>query len=108
MVITIVIVMRTVSERQISMFLIVLAIVLPPQFLCFNISMPLRFLCELKNLLRLVLTLQVLWQCSGEMLVLYYSLHSWRKFSLCEISYEIERRFYQEVLSPDLKWRKQA
>ena len=29
-------------------------------------------------------------------------------FALCEISYEIKRRFYQEVLSPDLKWCKSA
>ena len=27
---------------------------------------------------------------------------SWQKFSCCEISYKIESRFYQEVLSPDL------
>ena len=58
-------------------------------------SMPLRFLCEL---IRLVLTFQVIWQYSWEISVLYH----------CEISYKIERRFYQEVLSPDLKLRKQA
>ena len=44
-------------------------------------SMPLRFLCELKKFVRLLLTLQVLWQCSREISVLYYSLHSWHKFS---------------------------
>ena len=61
-----------------------------------------------KNLLRLVLTLQVIWQCSWVISVLYYFLHSWHKFSWCEISYKIERRNYQEVLLPDLKSRKQA
>ena len=30
------------------------------------------------------------------------------KFSWSEINYKIERRFYQEAFSPDLKWRKQG
>ena len=34
--------------------------------------------------------------------------YSWHKFSLCGISYKIERRLYQEILLPNLKWRKQA
>ena len=38
MAITIVIVLRTIPERQIFTFLIVLAIVLPPQFLWFKIQ----------------------------------------------------------------------
>ena len=38
MTVTIVIVVRTIPERQISMYPIVLAIVLPPQFLWFKIQ----------------------------------------------------------------------
>ena len=43
MAITIVIVLRTIPERQISTFLIVLAIVLTPQFLWFKIQCPFDF-----------------------------------------------------------------
>ena len=43
MAITIVIVVRTIPERQISTFPIVHAIVLPPQFLWFKIQCPFDF-----------------------------------------------------------------
>ena len=43
MAITIVIVLRTIPERQIFRFLIVLAIVLTPQFLWFKIQCPFDF-----------------------------------------------------------------
>ena len=42
-VVTIVIVVRMIPERQISTFSIVLAIVLPPQFLWFKIKCPFDF-----------------------------------------------------------------
>ena len=57
--------------------------------------MPLRFLCELKKFA------SVSSHVSSHMAILLRNL--W-----FEISNEIERRFYQEALSPDLKWRKQG
>ena len=39
---------------------------------------------------------------------MYSVLHSWHKFSWCKISYEIESRLCQEVLSIHLKRREQA
>ena len=106
--ITIVIVLRTIPEQQIFTFPIVLTIVLTPQFLWFKIQCPFDFNVNRRNSLRLVHTFQVIWQYSLEISVLYYSLHSWHWFPWFEISNEIERRFSQEVLSPDLKWRKQG
>ena len=111
MVITIVIVVRTILQRQISTF---------PKSSCYcpsttvsfvQDSTPLRFLRELKRFAKVSSHIQVIWQDSWEISVLYYFLHSWHhgtKFSRCETSYKIERRFYHEVLSPDLNWRKQA
>ena len=67
--------------------------------------MPLRFLCELKKFA------SVSSHVSSHMAILL------RNFCIIllsafmawfEISNEIERRFYQEALSPDLKWRKQG
>ena len=104
MAITIVIVLTTIPERQIFTFPIVLAIVLPPQCLWFN-SMPLRFLCELKKFA------SVSSHVSSHMaillrnfcIILLFAFMAW-----FEIINEIERRLYQEALSPDLKWRKQG
>ena len=68
-------------------------------------SMPLRFLCELKKFA------SVSSHVSSHMAIL---LRNFCIILLCafmawfEISNEIERRFYQEALSPDLKWRKQG
>ena len=89
---TIVIVLRTIQERQIF-----------SNCSCYCSSITVSFVCYL-----LVHTFQVIGQYSREISVLYYSLHSWHRFPWFEISNEIERRFYQEVLSPDLKWRKQG
>ena len=68
-------------------------------------SMPLRFLCELKKFA------SVSSHVSSHMaillrnfcIILLFAFMAW-----FEISSEIERRFYQEALSPDLKWRKQG
>ena len=68
-------------------------------------SMPLRFLCELKKFA------SVSSHVSSHMaillrnfcIILLFAFMAW-----FEISNEIERRFYQEALSPDLKWRKQG
>ena len=57
-------------------------------------SMPLRFLCEVKKFA------SVSSHISSHMAIL---LRNFCKFSWFEISNEIERRFYQEVLSSDLK-----
>ena len=67
--------------------------------------MPLRFLCELKKFA------SVSSHVSSHMaillrnfcIILLFAFMAW-----FEISNEIERRFYQEALSPDLKWRKQG
>ena len=60
MVTTIVIVVRAISERQITTFPNVLAIALPPKFLLFKIHYPFDFYVNWKNLLRLVHTFQVI------------------------------------------------
>ena len=64
MAITIVIVLRTIAERQIFTFPIVLAIVLTLQFLWFKIQCPFDFYVNGRNSLRLVRTFQVIWQYS--------------------------------------------
>ena len=105
MAITIVIVLTTIPERQIFTFPIVLAIVLPPYFLWFKIQCPFDFLCELKKFA------SVSSHVSSHMAILLRNFCILLLFAFMawfEISDEIERRFYQEALSPDLKWRKQG
>ena len=105
MAITIVIVLTTIPEWQIFTFPIVLAIVLFTAFSLVQDSMPLRFLCELKKFA------SVSSHVSSHMaillrnfcIILLFAFMAW-----FEISNEIERRFYQEALSPYLKWRKQG
>ena len=67
--------------------------------------MPLRFLCELKKFA------SVSSHVSSHMAILVRNFCMKLLFAFMawfEISNEIERRFYQEALSPDLKWRKQG
>ena len=67
--------------------------------------MPLRFLCELKKFA------SVSSHVSSHMAILLRNFCMILLFAFMawfEISNEIERRFYQEALSPDLKWRKQG
>ena len=67
--------------------------------------MPLRFLCELKKFAA------VSSHVSSHMAILLRNFCILLLFAFMawfEISNEIERRFYQEALSPDLKWRKQG
>ena len=67
--------------------------------------MPLRFLCELKKFA------SVSSHVSSHMAILLRNFCIILLFAFIawfEISKEIERRFYQEALSPDMKWRKQG
>ena len=66
---TIVIVLRTIPEGQTFTFPIVLAIVLPPQFLWFKIQCPFDFFMNRKNLLTFIHTFQVIWQYFREISV---------------------------------------
>ena len=68
-------------------------------------SMLLRFLCELKK------SASVSSHVSSHMAILLRNFCIIVLFAFMawfEISNEIERRFYEEALSPDLKWRKQG
>ena len=105
MVITIVMVLRTIPERQIFMFPIVLSIVHPLAVFMVQDSMSLRFLCELKKFASVSshISSNMAILLRNFCITLLFAFMAWFK-----ISNEIERMFHQEVLSSDMKWRKQA
>ena len=67
--------------------------------------MPLRCLCELKKFASVTshVSSHLAILLRNFCIILLFTFMAW-----FEISNEIERRFYQEALSPDLKWRKQG